>query len=469
LSGGRAGGPAAALIRRVPALARRNYRIFITVQSISLIGTWMQTLGQAWLIVVLTRDPFVLGMVTVVQGLPVLVFSLVGGVIADRANKRRILGLTPIVSASSAAALALLCLTGAVEVWHILVLAFVLGTVNAIEIPTRQAFVVEMVGPDLLPSAVGLNSASYNGGRLIGPAVAGVLIGIMTSVMGGAVAGTGVAFLLNAASFVVVIAGYLSMRESELQPIERRATAAGPAAVLQQIGEGLAYVRRDRSIFALLAVPGLVAMIAINFGVLIPVVALEYDLGSDGLGLLMAANGVGALLAALRVGIGGRADPRALLRGGLVLGASLLAAGVVIGLGWPVLLAAALLFAGGAGSTTMRTATNTSLQLATPPELRGRAMSLFALTFEGISPLGAAITGVLAAQLGGPAAFVLCGAAALLLVVAGRPPLLRLRLVAGQRRPGSHGSPAGPPGDQLGPAGDPEAPMRDQPGPARPG
>lgn len=452
MTGRNSQGLVAALAARAPALGRRNYRIFITAQSISLVGTWMQTLAQAWLIVVLTRDPFVLGMVTVAQALPVLIFSLIGGVIADRGNKRRILATTPLVSGTLAAILAVLCLTGTVQVWHIAVLAFLLGTVNAIEIPVRQAFVVEMVGPEMLPSAVGLNSATYNGGRLVGPAVAGILIGFTTVLMGDAVAGTGVAFLLNALSFGAVVVAYLSMRESELQPVRRRAAQPGPAAVVHQIVEGLNHVRNDRPVLMTLLIPGLVALIAINFGVLIPVVVLEYGLQSDELGLLMAANGVGALVAALRVGMGARAGPGALVRGGLILGGSLVLAGLVTAVRGPLVITAVLLFAGGAGATTMRTISNTSIQLATPPEVRGRVMSLFALTFEGISPMGAAIAGALAAQLGGPAAFIVCGALAVLLVVAGAPELRRIRLDRAAGGAGGAGG-AGVPGDGTGAAG----------------
>jgi MFS family permease len=454
---GRSLGFGAALVQRAPALGRRNYRLFITAQSVSLIGTWMQTLGQAWLIVVLTRDPFVLGMVTVAQALPVLIFSLIGGVIADRGNKRRILTITPCISGSLALILAVLCLTGTVQIWHVGVLAFLLGTVNAVEIPVRQSFVVEMVGPELVPSAVGLNSASYNGGRLLGPSVAGVLIGATTVLMGGAVPGTGVAFLVNAASFVGVVIAYLSMRESELQPVVRPVTARGPAAVVHQISEGIDHVRHDRPVLMSLAIPGLIAMIAINFGVLIPVLVLEYGLDSGGLGLLMAANGIGALAAALRVGMGGKANPEAMILGGLVLGGSLVLAGLIAAVRGPLVFAAVLLFAGGVGSTMMRMASNTSLQLATPPEVRGRVMSLFALTFEGISPMGAAISGILAAQLGGPAAFVVCGSLAGVLILLGAPELRRLRLdragphadepavaaLASPARPGGVASPAG--------------------------
>lgn len=421
------------LAGRAPALRRRNHRIFITTQSISLVGTWMQTLGQAWLVVILTRDPFVLGMITVAQALPVLIFSLLGGVVADRANRRRILLVTPTLSGLLAAILGLLCVTGTVEIWHVAVLAFLLGTVNALEIPVRQSFLLEMVGPELISSAVGLNSASYQGGRLVGPAVAGALIGVTTIVMGGPVAGTGVAFLINAASFAVVVFGYLSMRTGDLIPVPRRVpAAAGPRAVLHQIHEGLNVVRHDRPVLVTMLVPGLISTLAINFGVLIPVLAIHEGLDSSGLGLLMAVNGVGALIAAVRIGLGGRHDlsriTSNLITGALVLGATLILAGISTEAGLPLPLTAVILFFAGAGAVTMRTATNTSIQLATAPEVRGRVMALFALVFEGVSPMGAAPIGAVASAFGGPAAFIACGTSAVVLILLGAGELRHLRL-----------------------------------------
>jgi MFS family permease len=334
-----------------------------------------------------------------------------------------------------------------VEVWHVAVLAFVLGTVTAVEIPFRQAFITEMVGPELLPSALGLNASSYNGGRLVGPALAGVLIGITTSLVGGEVEGTGVAFLVNAAGYLVVMAGYSLMRPAELLRPPRRETPRGARALLAEIGEGLDTIRRERPLLLTFVVPGLIGMLAMNFNVLIPLIALEYDLDASGLGLLMAANGVGALLAAIRIGFGGRANIGVLIRGAVVLGGALLAAGLLTAVRGPLPLAAVLLLAAGLGGVTMRVSTNTSVQLTTPPEMRGRAMSLFALVFEGTTPLGGLLTGVVAAQLGGPAALIWAGIAALVLIGAGGQILLRLRLDgragAGSARP--LGEPAGAP------------------------
>ena len=314
------------------------------------------------------------------------------------------------------------------SIWHVAVLAFLLGTVNAIEIPVRQSFLLEMVGPDLISSAVGLNSASYQGGRLVGPAIAGALIGVTTIVMGGPVAGTGVAFAINAVSFAVVVLGYLSMRKTELIPVPRRApVVGGPRAVLHQIHEGIDVVRHDRPVLVTMLVPGLISTLAINFGVLIPVLAIHEGLDSSGLGILMAINGVGALLAAVRIGLGGRHDPSRitgnLIRGSLVLGTTLVLAGITTEAGLPLPLTAALLFLAGAGAVMMRTATNTSIQLATTPEARGRVMALFALVFEGISPMGAAPIGAVASAFGGPAAFIACGTSAIVLVLLGLKPL----------------------------------------------
>ena len=246
--------------------------------------------------------------------------------------------------------------------------------------------------------------------------------------MGSAVAGTGVAFLINAASFAVVVVGYLAMHPAELIPVVRKTVVArGPRAVLRQIREGINEVRHDRPVLVTFLVPGLISTMAINFGVLIPVLALEYGLDSGGLGLLMATNGVGALIAAVRIGLGGRSNPGTLIQGALVLGVTLILAGLSVEAGMPVPLTALLLFIAGAGAVTMRTATNTSIQLATAPEMRGRVMALFALVFEGVSPMGALFIGAVAATLGGPAAFVVCGSSAVILALLGGSEVRKIR------------------------------------------
>ncbi|MDO8484676.1 MAG: MFS transporter [Candidatus Limnocylindrales bacterium] len=411
------------LARRAPAFRHRNFRLFLGAQAVSLIGTWMQTLGQAWLILALTSDPFMLGLATAAQGLPIVGFALVGGVIADRVSKRRLLVMTQSSMLLLALVLGLLCLTGAVAVWHVLLLAFALGCVNAIDMPARQAFVVEMVGPDGVASAVGLSSTAYNAARLIGPAIAGLVIGVATAEMGSPIRGTGAAFVINALSYAAVLLGLLMLREEELFPLERKAAARGVWAVVHEIGEGLAYVRGTKPVLAALVVPGLISTVAVNFNVLVPVLARqELALDAGGLGLLLAAVGVGALIAALRIGIGGRAGPRALIGGAVVLGVALVLTGIFPWLA----LTIAFLSAAGAGAVSMRTAANTSIQLATPPLLRGRVMSLFSIVFEGSSPMGGLIAGAIAGAFGVRVAFIVAGVAAVLLAVLGAPLLSRV-------------------------------------------
>jgi MFS family permease len=376
----------------------------------------------------------VLGLMAAAQGLPHLVFSLLAGGLADRLDKRRLLMATPLLNIAWALTLGILCLTGTVEVWHVLVLTFLLGITSSIEIPARQAFITEMVGREHLPSALGLNAASYNAGRLVGPAIAGQLIGVTTLLMGGPVEGTGVAFLVNAVSYLAVIAGYAAMRPSELLRPARQAAPRGLRSLLAEIAEGLASVRRDRPLLLTIAIPGLIAAVAMNFNVLIPLIAIELGLDAGGLGLLMAANGVGALLAAVQIGIGGGAGTRDLVIGAGTLGISLLVTGLLTEVGGPLVIVAVLLLVAGYAGTKMRVATNTSVQLATPPAMRGRAMSVFALVFEGATPFGGLTTGAIASALGGPAAFVGAGAAAIGLIAAGSRPLGRLRFDNHDRR-----------------------------------
>ena len=429
------------LARRAPALQYRNFRLFMAGQVISQIGTQVQTLGQAWLVLVLTSDPFVLGLAVAIQGVPIAAFALIGGAIADRVSKRRLIVVTQSAQLVLALVLGLLCLTGTVEVWHVLVLAFALGCVNAVDMPTRQSFVVEMVGPDGVASAVGLGSSSYNTARLVGPAIAGLVIGAATAGMGSAVRGTGVAFVINAVSFGAVVLGLLWMRDAELFVIARPAASRGLGAVAREIGVGLAHVRDSKPVLVSLLAGGLISTVATNFNVLVPVLAREeLRLDAGGLGLMMSAVGIGALVAALRVGIGGRAGPGAIVGGSLVLGVALVMTGALTP-PWVVLA----LFAAGAGSTSMRTAVNTSVQLATPAALRGRVMSVFAIVFEGSSPIGGILAGALAATLGGAGAFVVTGVAAVLLAVAVVPLLARATRAPAAAGPVRAGPAAPPP------------------------
>lgn len=399
--------------RRPPALGHRNYRLYLAAQGTSVVGTWMQNLGQAWLVLTLTGDPFILGLVVAAQGLPVVVLGLFGGVVADRVEKRRLVFGTHVIMLTLALTLGLLCLTGAVQTWQVLLLALAFGCVFSIDFPTRQSMVIELVGPADVGSAVGLNSTVYSVGRLVGPAIAGAVIAGTTAAFGDPIVGTGIAFLVNAASYGAMLVALSLMRADEMLPSERTGGPRRVGAVLREVGEGLRFVRATPAVLATIAVPGLIAVVAVNFNVLVPALAAEAGLDAGGLGLLMTAAGFGALLAALRVGLGGGVGPRALAGSAALLGAAQIAVG---GTGIPLLaLALLFLFLAGAGATGMRTAANTMVQLASPPHMRGRMMGIFTIVFEGASPLGGILSGALAAALGARASFAVVGAVALLL------------------------------------------------------
>lgn len=410
------------LVARPPALAHHNYRLYLAAQAVSVVGTWMSNLGQAWLILTLTSDPFILGLVVAAQGVPVVALGLFGGVVADRVEKRRLVAVTHVTMLGLALALGALCLTGLVEVWHVLVIALAVGSIFAVDFPTRQAFVIELVGPADVGSAVGLNSTVYSVGRLVGPAVAGLVIAAATAASGNALVAIGMAFVLNAATYGAMLVALALMREDELLPTARTGGARTIGAVLSEVGEGLRFVRSTPAVLAVILIPGLIAIVAVNFNVLVPALAAEAGLDAGGLGVLMAATGLGALLAALRVGMGGGVGPRSLVLGAATIGAAeILVGGVAV----PALVLV-FLFLAGAGATAMRTSANTAVQVATPPQLRGRVMGVFTIVFEGVSPVGGILAGALAAGIGARASFVAVGSVALVLAgVAGWTLLVR--------------------------------------------
>ena len=275
------------------AFAHRNYRLFFFGQLISLIGTWMQQVAQAWLVLQLTGDPFLLGLVAAMQFLPVMVLGLFGGLIADALPKRPTLIATQVVQMILAFVLFGLTATGAVEVWQILVLALLLGITNAVDMPTRQSFVVEMVGREDVANAVALNSAVFNGARIVGPAIAGLTIGAFD---------ISVAFLLNGISFIAVLVGYGMMRDEELDSppvLDRPRTVR---AVGRTLADGIRYVRRTDLVLLATVTVGLVSLFGMNFGVIIPALARDVlHTDATGYGFLMAASGIGSLIAALSI------------------------------------------------------------------------------------------------------------------------------------------------------------------------
>ena len=384
----------------------RNYRLFFGGQAISLVGTWMQQVAQAWLVLELTHDPIWLGIVAAAQFIPVIILGLFAGVAADALPKRRVLLWTQTAMMLLAAILAALTLTGVVQVWMILVLAFLLGIANAVDMPVRQAFSIELVGHDDVSPAVALNSAMFNGARIIGPAVAGLTIGAF---------GVGPAFVINALSFLAVIIGLQLMHERDLHTPVRVERPSSPRAVIGNLAEGLAYVRRTEVVLLAVIVVATVATVGMNFTVLIPAFA-QQDLGSDasGYGFLMAASGVGSLLAAMRLVFGGRPRPIRLATGAILLGLS----SVLLAVDTNFAIALGLMVLIGFGSILMAATGNTTIQLAVPDHLRGRVMSVYTTAFSFSVPVGGLAMGAVASTAGVAFAIALGGALSLLIGLA---------------------------------------------------
>jgi len=390
-------GRSVASVTALRALRHRNFRLFFGGQAISLAGSWMQSVAQAWLVLTLTNDPLILGVVAAAQWTPVLLLGLFGGLIADALPKRPTLIALEAAMATLAVVLGVLTLTGVVEVWMILVLAVLLGCVNAVEMPVRQAFAVEMVGRADVVNAIALNSATFNAARVIGPAVAGLTIAAFD---------ISIAFFVNGASFLAVIVGLLLMRPGELHgapPIPRPRTVR---AVLASVGEGITYARRTPAVLLPVVVVGLAATIGMNFQVTIPPYARDVLAGdAAAFGFLMTASGLGSVAAALYLATRRRPSAWAIAVGATMLGAGLLltAAAPVYAVAMP-----ALAFAG-FGAIWMAANGNTLIQATVPDELRGRVISVYTTVFAGSTPIGALFAGFLASRWGAVAALAVGG------------------------------------------------------------
>jgi len=383
--------------RAVAPFRHRNYRLFFGGQAISLVGTWMQQVAQAWLVLTITNDPLWLGIVAAAQFLPVMILGLFAGVLADVLPKRQTLLAVQVVMMVLAALLAVLTATGLVQVWMIVLLAIALGCANAVDMPVRQSFAYEMVGPRDVGNAVALNSAMFNGARVVGPAVAGLTIGIF---------GIAIAFALNAASFVAVIIGLWMMRDTELHGTRLVPRPRSIREVFENLGEGLRYVRDTPVVLLAVTVVGLVATVGMNFTVLIPPLAANV-LKSDaaGYGFLMTASGLGALGAAIALVIGGRPHPVRIAGGAIVLGVASLA--LAFSTSFPLSLA--LMIPIGAGGITMAATANASIQLAVPDGLRGRVMSVYTTVFSASIPIGGLAVGAVASATGIPTTVAIGG------------------------------------------------------------
>ena len=372
------------------ALGHRNYRLFFGGQLVSLVGTWMMAVAQSWLVLELTHDAFILGLIAAVQFIPVLILGLFGGIIADALPKRRTLVVTQGSGAILSLIMAALVFTGVVQVWHVFVVAFLLGIRNSVDMPTRQAFSVEMVGRQDIGNAVALNSAMFNGARVIGPALAGLAIGAF---------GIALAFLIDAISYLAVIGALLAMDEQALHTRPGIARPGSMTEVMGNLREGLHYVGTTPVVMLAISVIGLVSTFGMNFNVIVPPLTQEV-LHSDaaGYGFLMAAMGMGSMAAALVIAFSGRTGPLVIGAGALLLGAMEILVGA--SRSYPLSLIAMVL--AGVGAISMAATCNTVIQLAVPDQLRGRVMSVYTTVFAGSTPIGGPLMGFVA-ESSGPA------------------------------------------------------------------
>jgi MFS family permease len=388
-------------VTRLGALRHRDYRLFWCGQLVSLIGTWMQSVGQSWLVLELTGSAFQLGLVNALQFTPILLLSPLGGALSDRLGKRRILLVTQAAMMAQALVLAVLAHSGHVRYWHVAVLAAVYGLGRAVDIPTRQAFISDLVGKTDLPNAVALNSVVFNGARIVGPGVAGLLIARFD---------VAAAFFLNAASFVGVLAALAAIRtEGAPQP-----DAPG---LRQGVMAAASYAARTPPVAFTLGLLVVVSLLALNFNVVVPLIARDVlHEGAEGFGLLMSSLGAGAITGAMGLALLRRdRPPLAFLAGAaavLCLGAMVLSLADRFG------VAVVVLAVLGACQIYFTTSCNTTLQLVTPDGLRGRVMGLYALAFAGMTPFGSLLIGTVAEHLGVRAACALGGATGLAAVAA---------------------------------------------------
>jgi MFS family permease len=379
------------------ALRHRNFQLFFGGQLISLIGTWMQTVAQAWLVYRLTKSALLLGSVGFASQIPVFLVAPLGGITADRVNRQRLVIATQISSMILAGILAWLTLSGRVQVWHIFALAALLGVVNAFDIPGRQSFLVDMVGKEDLMNAIALNSSMFNGARVIGPAIAGILVARI---------GEGWCFAANSISYVAVIAG-LFLMQVQCAP---RASQHSP---IEDIIEGFRWVNHTRVIRALLLLIGLVSLVGMPYTVLMPIFADKIlHGGARGLGILMGATGVGALFGALT--LAAKTGVKGLGRWVVITCASLGVSLFLFSFSTSFWLSVVLLLPAGYSMMLQMACSNTLIQTMVPDQLRGRVMSVYSMMFMGMAPFGAFFGGALADRFGAPITIAVGGIACVL-------------------------------------------------------
>ncbi len=413
------------------ALRHRNFQLFFSGQLISLIGTWMQTVAQAWLVYRLTKSALLLGSVGFASQIPVFLIAPFGGITADRVNRQRLIIATQTAALILAGVLAALTLTEHVQVWHIFVLSALLGVVNAFDIPGRQAFLVDMVGKEDLMNAIALNSSMFNGARVIGPAIAGILV---------AKIGEGWCFAANSISYIAVIVG-LALMHVHCAP---RASTHSP---IEDIIEGFRWVNQTKVIRALLLLIGMMSLVAMPYTVLMPIFADRIlHGGARGLGILMGATGVGALFGALT--LAAKTGVKGLGRWVTISCASLGITLICFSFSTSFWLSVALLLPAGYSMMLQMACSNTLIQTMVPDQLRGRVMSVYSMMFMGMAPFGAFFGGALAHRIGAPITVATGGVACVLGAIWFARVLPELRIEA-RRLIVAQGLAAGEPAQEL--------------------
>jgi MFS family permease len=365
------------------ALSYRDFRLFWFGQLISLSGTWMQSVAQGWLVYSLTKSPLYLGIVAAAAAFPILLFTLLGGVIADRFPKRNILLVTQALSMIPALALGILTSMGIVKVWEVALLAAFLGTINAVDVPTRQSFLIEMVGRGHVVNAIGLNSAAFNGARIIGPMIAGLSIEYL---------GMPACFFINALSFLAVIFALSKMDA-------RGDILAKSEGVVSDFVKGIGFIRGKKEIKRAMVLIAVFSVVGLPYINLLPVFAAEvFHRGAQGLGLLVGASGVGALAAALGIAVMGNIENKTRF----MSVAALLFSAALLGFSFSrtFWLSIVVIMIGGWGMVSYLAAANSFIQVSVPDELRGRVMSVYSFVFLGLVPVGNSIMGVVADRIG---------------------------------------------------------------------
>jgi len=379
------------------SLRHRNFRLFWFGQCISLIGSWMQNIGQAWLVLQLTHSALKLSLVTAMQFLPMMLFALYAGTLVDRFPKRKVLIFTQSSLAVLAFILASITFFHVVQYWHLLVLALLLGIVNTLDMPTRQSLFIELVGRKDLMNAIALNSSIFNLARIIGPAVAGLLIGLV---------GIAVCFYINAVSFLAVIAALWMIDLPDRVTVKNKTRSF--KEIRSDINEGLAYIKRKEIIKQPLILLALISAFVMNFNVLVPVFAQqELSQKASGYGLMMTCMGIGSFVGALAIAANSSADPRQKYLIGGAAGMSLFL--LILGFEKSFWLVCITLFIIGFCSIIFTALVNSIIQLNSEDYVRGRVMSVYALVFGGVMPIGSLFAGNLAEFAGTPVCMIISG------------------------------------------------------------